>query len=178
MSLLEEQEMEAEALAAIFDTAFEIRTSQQPFVWAIKLVPVDCGGGDNSAEEEALNHVMVKLVATIPLDYPENSLPKLELEIIKGLSQDNKDELLQLANNEAEANSGMPVIFAVCEAVRSWLADNNVKGLDDASMYAQMMRKTKEAERREVSVIQIMCSYDISVVIFGLCVRGFGCMFP
>jgi hypothetical protein len=62
-----------------------------------------------------------------------------------------------LANNEAEANSGMPVIFAVCEAVRSWLADNNVKGLDDASMYAQMMRKTKEAERREVSVTQIMC---------------------
>jgi hypothetical protein len=157
MSLLEEQEMEAEALSAIFDTAFEIRTSQQPFVWAIKLVPVDCGGDNNSAEEEALNHVMVKLVATIPLDYPENSLPKLELEIIKGLSQDNKDELLQLANNEAEANAGMPVIFAVCEAVRSWLADNNVKGLDDASMYAQMMRKTKEAERREVSIIQIMC---------------------
>ncbi len=58
---------------------------------------------------------------------------------------------------EAEANAGMPVIFAVCEAVRSWLADNNVKGLDDASMYAQMMRKTKEAERREVSIIQIMC---------------------
>ena len=156
MSLLEEQEMEAEALAAIFDTAFEIRTAQQPFVWAIKLVPVDCGGSDtNSAEEETLNHVMVKLVATIPLDYPEISLPKLELEIIKGLSQDNKDELLQLANTEAEANAGMPVIFAVCEAVRSWLADNNVKGLDDASMYAQMMRKTKEAERREVSVIQL-----------------------
>lgn len=151
MSLLEEQEMEAEALAAIFDTAFEIRKSLQPFVWAIKLVPVDCG--TNSAEEEASNHVMVKLVATIPLDYPEVSLPKLDLEIIKGLSQDNKDELLELANNEAEANSGMPIIFAVCEAVRSWLADNNVKGLDDASMYAQMMRKTKEAERREVSVI-------------------------
>ena len=145
---LEEQEMEAEALAAIFDTAFEIRSSSQPFVWAVKLVPVDCG--DDADEEEASNHVMVKLVANIPHDYPEESLPTLDIEILKGLSDDNKQEILQLANEEAVANEGMPVIFAVCEAVRAWLADNNVKGLDDASMHAQMMRKAKEAERREV----------------------------
>jgi hypothetical protein len=149
---LEEQEMEAEALAAIFDTAFEIRISEQPFVWAVKLVPVDCGG--DADEEEASNHIMVKLVAEIPLDYPEVTLPRLDLEIIKGLSKDNKDELLRLANDEAEANAGMPAIFAVCEAVRSWLADNNVKGLDDASMHAQMMRKAKDAERREVSFLR------------------------
>jgi hypothetical protein len=114
---LEEQEMEAEALAAIFDTAFELRSSEQPFVWAVKLVPVDCGG--NADEEEALNHIMVKLVARIPLDYPEEMLPELDIEILKGLSQDNKDELLRLANDEAEANSGMAAIFSICEAVRS-----------------------------------------------------------
>jgi len=151
----EEQEMEAEALAAIFDTAFEIRSSEQPFAWAVKLVPVDCGG--DADEEEAANHVMVKLVANIPLDYPEISLPELDLEIIKGLSLDNKNELLKIANDEAEANAGMPAIFAVCEAVRAWLADNNVKGLDDASMHAQMMRKAKEAERREVRVLCPSC---------------------
>ena len=145
----EEQEMEAEALEAIFDTAFEIRSSDQPFIWAVKLVPVDCGGDEE--EEEAANHVMVKLVATIPLNYPEESLPELDLEILKGLSLDNKQELLKLANEEAEQNEGMPAIFAVCEAVRTWLADNNVKGLDDASMHAQMMRKAKEAERQKVS---------------------------
>ncbi|KAL7536235.1 hypothetical protein ACHAXR_007010 [Thalassiosira sp. AJA248-18] len=149
---LEEQEMEAEALAAIFDTAFELRSSEQPFVWAVKLVPVDCG--DDTDEEEAANHVMVKLTATIPLDYPEESLPELDLEILKGLSEDNKKELLDLANEEAEANAGMPAIFAVCEAVRTWLADNNVKGLDDASMHAQMMRKAKDAERKEAQAAQ------------------------
>ncbi|KAL7546700.1 hypothetical protein ACHAWF_010030 [Thalassiosira exigua] len=151
----EEQEMEAEALAAIFDTAFETRSSEQPFVWAVKLVPVDCGG-DDADEEEAANHVMVKLVAQIPYEYPEETaaLPQLDLEILKGLSIDNKKELLQIANDEAEANAGMPVIFAVCEAVRAWLADNNVKGLDDASMHAQMMRKAKEAERREAQAAQ------------------------
>lgn len=148
----EEQEMEAEALEAIFDTAFEIRSSNQPFVWAVKLVPIDCGG--DADEEEAANHVMVNLVATVPLNYPEDNLPELDLEIIKGLSEDNKKELLQLADEEAEANAGMPVIFAVCEAVRAWLADNNVKGLDDASMHAQMMRKKKEAERQEAQAAQ------------------------
>ncbi len=157
----EEQEMEAEALAAIFDTAFEIRSSEQPFVWAVKLVPVDCGG--DADEEEAANHVMVKLVANIPLEYPETTLPQLDLEIIKGLSQDNKNELLQLANDEAGANAGMPAIFAVCEAVRAWLADNNVKGLDDASMHAQMMRKAKEAERREVRVAATLLLFSIDI---------------
>ena len=45
---------------------------------------------------------MVNLVATIPTNYPEESLPTLDIEIIKGLSEDNKNELLVLANNEAE----------------------------------------------------------------------------
>ena len=139
-------------LAAIFDTSFEIRSSEQPFIWAVKLVPVDCGG--DADEEETANHVMVNLVETIPTNYPEESLPALDIEIIKGLSEDNKNELLVLANNEAESNTGMPAIFAVCEAVREWLADNNVKGLDDASMYAQMMRKEKDAERQKVSCIR------------------------
>ncbi|KAL7508284.1 hypothetical protein ACHAXN_005352 [Cyclotella atomus] len=148
----EEQEMEAEALSAIFDTAFEIRSSSQPFIWAVKLVPVDCG--DNAEEEEAANHVMVKLVVNVPLDYPEVSSPELDLEIVKGLSEDNKKELLAVATEEAEANAGMPAVFAVCEAVRNWLADNNVKGLDDASMHAQMMRKQKEAERQKAQAAQ------------------------
>jgi len=150
---LEEQEMEAEALEAIFDTAFEIRSSSQPFIWAVKLVPVDCGGDEE--EEEAANHVMVKLVVNVPLDYPEESSPELDLEIVKGLSEDNKKELMAVATDEAEANAGMPAVFAVCEAVRNWLADNNVKGLDDASMHAQMMRKQKEAERQKVNILNI-----------------------
>eukprot|EP00574_Skeletonema_japonicum_P005465 CAMPEP_0201725154 /NCGR_PEP_ID=MMETSP0593-20130828/8644_1 /ASSEMBLY_ACC=CAM_ASM_000672 /TAXON_ID=267983 /ORGANISM="Skeletonema japonicum, Strain CCMP2506" /LENGTH=284 /DNA_ID=CAMNT_0048216491 /DNA_START=219 /DNA_END=1070 /DNA_ORIENTATION=+ len=149
---IEEQEMEAEALSAIFDTAFTIRSSTQPFQWSIKLVPIDCG--DDLEEEESSNHVMVNLVATIPLDYPEVSLPELDVEILKGLSPDNRKELVTLAQEEAAANEGMPALFAVCEAVREWLADNNVKGLDDASMHAQMMRKAKEVERKEAQAAQ------------------------
>jgi len=145
----EEQEMEAEALEAIFMDAFEVRSPSQPFVWSVKLMPVDCGGDEE--EENRENHVMVNLIATIPLTYPEETLPELDIEVVKGLSKDNKTELVKLANEEAEANEGMPAVFAVCERIKEWLVDNNVKGLDDASMHAQMMRKAKEKERKEVS---------------------------
>lgn len=148
----EEQEMEAEALAAIFDTSFEVISSSQPFEWSVKLVPVDCGGDEE--EEEKQNHVAVKLISKIPLDYPEESLPELDIEVIKGLALEQKQDILALANDEAEANAGMPAIFAVCEAVRTWLADNNVKGLDDGSMHAQMMRRAKEAERSKAKAEQ------------------------
>ena len=79
--LLEEQEMEAEALAAIFSDAFEIRSSTQPFVWSIKLVPIDTGGDEDL--EERQNHVGARLVATIPLAYPEEEGPQLDIEVIK-----------------------------------------------------------------------------------------------
>lgn len=77
----EEQEMEAEALAAIFPDAFEIRSGSQPFVWSIKLVPIDTGGDEELNEKQ--NYVGVHLVATIPLNYPEEAGPELDVEIIK-----------------------------------------------------------------------------------------------
>eukprot|EP00980_Cylindrotheca_fusiformis_P016760 scaffold5048_cov121-Cylindrotheca_fusiformis.AAC.11 len=136
----EEQEMEQEALGAIFDDCLEVVSAEQPFKWAISIWPEQ-----HSPEE---NHVGIKLIANIPLDYPESSLPDLEIELLKGLMEDHRQELLVMAKEEAEANMGMPVIFAVCERLREWLAENNVKGMDDLSMYAQMVRREKEAEKQ------------------------------
>ena len=47
----------------------------------------------------------------------------------------------------------MAAIFTICEAVREWLNSNNVKGQDDGSMYAQMMRRAKDEERAKVRSI-------------------------
>jgi hypothetical protein len=140
----EEQEMEAEALTAIFDDCLEIVHASQPFEWAIRLWPEQ-----HSPEE---NHVGIKLLAKIPLDYPETSLPELDIELLKGLTEDHRQDLLTMAKEEAEANLGLPCIFAVCERLREWLAENNVKGMDDVSMYAQMMRREKEKEKETVSL--------------------------
>ena len=140
----EEQEMEQEALAAIFDDALEVVSGEQPFKWAVSIWPEQ-----HSPDE---NHVGIKLISSIPLDYPEMSLPEFDIEMLKGLTNEHKGELLQMAKEEAEANMGMPVVFAVCEKLREWLADNNVKGMDDISMYAQMMRREKEAVKQSVSL--------------------------
>lgn len=157
----EEQEMEQEALQAIFDDALEVVSGSQPFEWAVTIWP-------EQAAEPGTNHVGIKLKAKIPLDYPEVSLPEFDMELLKGLTPEHKEELLGIAKEEAEANMGMPVVFAVCEKLREWLADNNVKGMDDVSMYAQMMRREKEAEKQAVSSILII----IICVCFFLCANN------
>ncbi|KAG7352212.1 RWD domain containing protein [Nitzschia inconspicua] len=147
----EEQEMEAEALSAIFDDCMVIQKDSQPFEWAITLWPeqqaVDDDGDDDDAVDTPINHVGIQVLATIPLDYPELSLPELKIEIKKGLTDEHAQELLELAMEEAENNRGMPVMYAVCERLREWLLENNEKGMDDKSMYAQMMKREKEKER-------------------------------
>lgn len=144
----EEQEMEAEALSAIFDTCFQVTSDTQPFEWNVKLLPVDCGG--DPGEEDSHNHVGINLLVTVPLDYPEMSLPELDVKILKGLTDEHAAELEEMARAEAANNEGMPAIFAVCEVLREWLSDHNTKGLDDASMHAQMMRRAKEEQRKKV----------------------------
>ncbi len=78
-----------------------------------------------------------------------------------------------MANEELEAYMGMPAIYAVCEAIRTWLGDNNVKGLDDVSMHAQMMRKQMEAEKSKVGPTHV---HDIDFYLYScvLCASKMG----
>ena len=165
----EEREMEAEALAAIFDTHFVIQGDTQ---WTVELVPEH---GDDDA-----NHVSVKLIVNLPELYPE-CVPEVSIEIVKGLAPEHVDLLLDLAKEEAIANEGMPAIFAICERVREWLVEHNRPGLDDRSMHAQMMRKQQEEKVRNrtrgpmmvgVSALQWELSNDFWRVV-SMCVFHF-----
>ena len=86
----EEQEMEAEALTAIFDDCMEILNPTQPFEWCIKLWPEQHTTTEDDDEGEVTNHVGIKLIAKIPLDYPELSLPTFQIEIMKGLTKEHR----------------------------------------------------------------------------------------
>ena len=162
MDHMEEQELEAEALSAIFDTAFEI-ISTSPTKWNIKLFPIDT---EDEEESNEVNHVGCNLIVDLPSDYPE-VLPILDVTSIRGLGPEQMETLLTLANEEAEQYTGMPAIYSVCEAMREWLAGNNVKGLDDQSMHAQMMRRAREEELKKVrtklhvtfSMLLCLCLY-------------------
>ena len=76
---MEEQEMEAEALAAIFDTAFEITSAEQPFQWSVSLYPEDTY---DEAERDELNNVACRLKVDVPCEYPD-VLPVMDVEVIK-----------------------------------------------------------------------------------------------
>ncbi len=161
--LCEEQEMEAEALAAIFDDCVEIISSTQPFEWAVDLYPEQLAA-DEEDEDAPQNHVGVKLIAKIPLTYPEDSLPEFSVKVLKGLTEEHEQELVALANEEAESNQGMPVMYAVCERLREWLLENNEKGMDDRSMYTQMLKREKEKEREQVRIYFGMVTIGISIL--------------
>merc|ERR1719162_1870787 len=77
-------------------------------------------------------------------------LPNLSIKVLKGLTEEHEEELLDLAMEEAENNRGMPVMYTVCERLREWLLGNNQKGMDDRSMYTQMLKREKEKERKEI----------------------------
>lgn len=145
--------MEAEALAAIFDDCLEVISSTQPFEWAIDLYPEQLV--DEEDEDAPQNHVGVKVVAKIPLTYPDDSLPEFNIKVLKGLTEEHEQELKELANEEAENNRGMPVMYAVCERLREWLLENNQKGMDDRSMYTQMLKREKAKEREEQKSKQV-----------------------
>ena len=71
----------------------------------------------------------------MPPTYPSDTIPIISIQIEKGLSANQSDELKELADRVAQENIGAPSIFAVAEAVKEWLVDNNIAG-QDGSMYS------------------------------------------
>jgi hypothetical protein len=78
----EEQEMEQEALEAIFG---EDCTIVSPTVWMIKLQP-------SPGEPEDVNFVECNLTASIPPTYPD-IVPSLSIQLVRGLWGDAEAEV-------------------------------------------------------------------------------------
>jgi hypothetical protein len=78
----------------------------------------------------------------MPATYPSSSPPILSIQIVKGLSATQGDELKEVADRVASENIGVPSVFAVAEAVKEWLVDNNIAG-QDGSMYSGTLWNTR-----------------------------------
>ncbi|CAN0098869.1 unnamed protein product, partial [Laminaria digitata] len=118
----EEQAMELEALEAIYAEAFSI-TSEKPLEWKVHLEPTEGGVGE-------VNHVGVDLLCRIPERYPDEA-PGVDVEATKGLTPKQCEELLLLAQAQAEENVGMAMGYTIAESLKEWLADNNVPSAVD-----------------------------------------------
>ena len=105
--------------------------------------------------------VVVTLVVELPSDYP-SVIPSISIEVEKGLSKKQADEVKALALSHAENNVGMAMIFTIVEAIKEWLTDNNSAG-QDGSMYADMMRRMQQkdvAEKKKADKAAISAAAD------------------
>ena len=148
---IEEQQMEQEALDAIFGEDFKILHNEPPYKYSIRLVPIQDADDEDDANAN-VNHVAIDLIVDIPLEYPDVKPEVASIEIVKGLGEEQKEDIIEVYEEEVAANEGMPCLFAVSEAIRGWLVDNNV--VYDGSMYAQMMRK-EAASKQKVCIIYV-----------------------
>ena len=123
--MIEAHSEEIEVLQSIFPEEFEL-ISDSPSEPSFKL---------HLSPSDEEKHVAITLICSLPSLYPDETLPLMSIEIEKGLSHTHVDELMTIATEVATTNLGMPVIFAVAEAIKEWLVDNNVEG-QDGSMYA------------------------------------------
>jgi len=126
----EDQENEIEALMSMFEEGKEFeRISRAEY--KLILVPHPTG------EEE--NHVGVTFHVTYTPEYPDTA-PEWDLEDIKGLPDEKVNALKEKIEESINEGLGMVMIYTVCDVIKDYLLENNVKEL---SMHEQMMQRLK-----------------------------------
>jgi len=133
----EEQTNELSALESIFADDFKL-TGEDPYSFTIQLVP--CPGGD---EEE--NHIAVSVDVSFPEKYPDE-VCMVQVNNEKSLAESQVLHLQTMAEETAEANVGMAMVFAITSAIQEWMQDNNKPEL---TAHEQIMAKIQEEEEEE-----------------------------
>lgn len=117
----------------------------------------------------------VVLKCSIGPTYPEDP-PEITIQIKEGLSDGQAQDLTDLAKQVACDNVGMVMGYTMAEAIREWLAENNVSSTD-GSMHANMLRRMDEKSkqtRKETARIEVRVKRD-SFPHADLCV-SIGCL--
>lgn len=72
-------------------------------------------------------------------------LPKIEITRECGLTDEQLEQLYDVAAESAKENLGIPMVYSITEELRAWLQDHNEPS-GEKSMYASMLERVKEAE--------------------------------
>jgi len=110
---MEEQEMELEALKAIYmDDLKELEISPPHFELTIKFSPEGC-------DSEMFIVLDVTFTATYPLE-----IPILQVRSECDLSQQQHQDLVNSLNQLAEESRGMAMVFTLVSHAKEWLENN------------------------------------------------------
>eukprot|EP00928_Gymnodinium_smaydae_P027139 TRINITY_DN2107_c0_g3_i1.p1 TRINITY_DN2107_c0_g3~~TRINITY_DN2107_c0_g3_i1.p1 ORF type:complete len:257 (-),score=97.85 TRINITY_DN2107_c0_g3_i1:321-1091(-) len=129
----EEQELEVEALTAIFTEGKEfVRVSDSEFL--LKLLP--------DSSEETVNHVRATLRIKYTDEYPDEA-PDWSLEDMDSLPDEKQGKLKEAIEEVVSSSLGMAMVYSMAEACQEYLKENNVKAL---SMHEEMMKRLGKDE--------------------------------
>jgi len=84
--------------------------------------------------------VAATLAAAFPPGYPAAAQARLELLELRGVGEQQREELQALLASAQADCAGAPCVFAAAEAVREWLNAHNEKP-SDGSAFDEMMRE-------------------------------------
>ncbi len=147
MNYSEEQDLEVEALQAIFVHENELEMVNEAYPdreFKLNLVPFPDG------DEE--NYVQVQLHVKYPAEYPEVA-PEIKLISEDGVSptgdggalvalkSEKVQELRSLVDEQIEMNLGMPSLYMIAECAQEFLRTHNQKPL---TMHEEMLLREEE----------------------------------
>mmetsp|Transcript_4425 Transcript_4425/g.7903 ORF Transcript_4425/g.7903 Transcript_4425/m.7903 type:complete len:281 (-) Transcript_4425:461-1303(-) len=147
-----EQEMEVEALQAIFMDDLLEYDEDLPQGWVsmgktykIMITPQEEGSYN---EEEEYDYVLEFIFAHTP-KYPEEA-PSIKLRSYNGLSDADLKQLNSVVQNQVVENEGMAMIFNLIQAAKEWM-QNKASGNQEEDPEAAAKREAEEIERRRAA---------------------------
>ena len=144
MDAVEQQSLEIEALEAIYDKHFERREK----VWGRDRFAVTIFPGESVAGDAEEAYTRTVLVVTYTAGYP-SEVPILELENVRGLTTEEKEELGTLVKAEAGrlAELGDVMVYELVTAIKDFLERHNRQAL---SGYEEMLARQEKAKTETV----------------------------
>merc|ERR1712137_699300 len=110
----EEQQMEIEALEAIYLDDLEIISADPPRDLCIRVVPV--------YGEDDPDGMSLKMQVQLPEDYPQ-VIPLISLEPLNSITNQECIKLTEQLNSLAEENIGCGMIFTLASFIQEWMVE-------------------------------------------------------
>ena len=132
----EEQDMELQALEAIYMEDFTREAGASPPSFELSLVP-ETGGEDS--------HVSLALKVTYTALYPEEA-PELSCRPLRGFTPDQTAVCEALLREAAASDEllGQAMVYMLAEKAQEWMAERNVP--ENRDMHTEMMKRLEMSQ--------------------------------
>ena len=160
----EEQDMELQALEAIYMEDFTREAGASPPSFELSLVP-ETGGEDS--------HVSLALKVTYTALYPEEA-PELSCRPLRGFTPDQTAVCEALLREAAASDEllGQAMVYMLAEKAQEWMAERNVP--ENRDMHTEMMKRLEMSQAAANTAAQTSAAAGAALT---CCAGGSRCTF-